>query len=64
MLIIHGEADTYVPPEMSEEIRKANPELIERYTFPEAGHGLSYLYDPERYEKIFLGFCERVGLKG
>ena len=64
VLIIHGEADTYVPPEMSEEIRKANPELIERYTFPGAGHGLSYLYDPERYEKIFLGFCERVGLKG
>ena len=62
ILIVHGEADTYVPPEQSLRIQKENPVMIERITFPGAGHGLSYLQDPERYEKIFISFCERIGI--
>ena len=48
MLIIHGEDDRFVPCAMSAEIAAANP-LVERHTFPGAGHGLSYMEDPKRY---------------
>ena len=59
MMIVHGEADTFVPEYMSKEIHDANPEMIERYTFPGAEHGVSFLYDPERYKKLMLGFYEK-----
>ena len=61
ILIIHGEADDFVPPEMSDEIRRANPELVERHTFPGAGHGVSYFADPERYLAIVRDFIKRNG---
>lgn len=64
MLIIHGEGDTYVPEYMSKEIADANPDFIERHTFPDAEHGVSFLYDPERYEKICLDFYDRCLGKG
>lgn len=60
ILLIHGEADGFVPCEMSEEIRSANGERIEKHTFPGADHGMSFLSDPKRYQKIlesFLGKC-------
>ena len=60
ILIIHGEDDTLVPPEMSLRIAEANPAMIERYTFPGAEHGISYMIDPERYANILSGFCERI----
>lgn len=60
MLIIHGEADTFVPAYMSEEIYRANPEMIERHTFEGADHGISYLVDRERYIKIVEDFLDRV----
>ena len=59
ILLIHGEADCFVPNEMSEEIRLANPDCVERYTFPDAVHGVSYCYDPERYIDILRGFIKR-----
>ena len=46
ILILHGEADTHVPPEMSLKIYEANSELIERHTFPGAGHADFYLREP------------------
>lgn len=58
VLIIHGEDDRYVPCYMSEEIEKANPKLVKRYTFPNAGHGLSFFSDKERYRKITEAFFE------
>ena len=58
-LIIHGESDPIVPPRMSEEIYLANPMIVERYTFPGARHGLSYVADPERYEKITGDFLKK-----
>lgn len=61
ILLIHGEADCFVPNEMSEEIRLANPECVERYTFPDAVHGVSYCYDPDRYIVILRDFIKRNG---
>ncbi|MBQ6153767.1 MAG: alpha/beta hydrolase [Ruminococcus sp.] len=60
ILIIHGADDTFVPASMSEEVAKANPELIERHTIEGADHGLSYMVDRERYIQIVEEFLERV----
>lgn len=60
ILILHGEADNFVPCSMSEKAALANPELVERHTFPGAGHALSYLSDPERYQVLVARFVKRV----
>lgn len=60
ILIIHGEADSFVPAEMSESVYKANPKMITRYTFPGAEHGISYLVDTERYRKLVTEFLNKV----
>ncbi|MBR2716055.1 MAG: alpha/beta hydrolase [Ruminococcus sp.] len=52
VLILHGEDDRYVPCEMSREIKDANPSLVLRYTFKDAGHGISFFYDKDRYRKV------------
>lgn len=56
ILIIHGEADTFVPPHMSLKIAQANPEMVRRITFPGAEHGISYLVDTPRYEQAVRDF--------
>lgn len=58
ILILHGEADRFVPPSMSEEVALANPAMVERHTFPNAAHGLSYLNDPERYRRLVREFMK------
>ena len=63
VLLIHGEDDDFVPPEMSAEILSYNPILMQRYTFPGASHGISFVIDPERYKKLVLDFAERIGVK-
>lgn len=60
ILIIHGEADTLVPPEMSELARQANPALVRRLTFPGAGHAMSYLVDTKRYWEVATAFMNEV----
>lgn len=60
ILLIHGADDNFVPAEMSEEIAKANPEKITRYTFPGADHALSYMVDTPRYRKLVTEFVQRV----
>ncbi len=57
ILLIHGEEDRFVPLEMSREIAAANPKMVRLVTFPEAGHGLSYLTDTERYQHEVSQFC-------
>lgn len=59
ILIIHGEADGFVPCEMSD-LAGSNPALITRYTFPGADHGISYLHDTPRYQKIVSDFLKMV----
>lgn len=59
ILLIHGEDDRYVPCYMSEEIENANKERVTRYTFPDAGHGISYFSDKTRYSKLTEEFFEK-----
>lgn len=60
ILILHGEADSFVPCEMSEEVRNACPDKVQRHTFPEADHGISYLVDKDRYCKVVQEFLDKV----
>ena len=60
ILIIHGDADDFVPEHMSAEVQKANPAMVERHLIADAGHGLSYYYDPEQYESIVKVFIDRT----
>lgn len=59
IIILHGEDDLYVPCEMSEEIQRANPNLVTRYTFPGAGHGISFFADKERYRELTEAFFKK-----
>lgn len=56
ILIIHGEADGFVPAAMSAEVCNACPDRVQRYTFPGADHGISYLVDEPRYRRIVEEF--------
>ena len=56
ILLIHGEDDRLVPCSMSFEIAAASPSPVIVHTFPHAGHGLSYMVDPLRYERIVYEF--------
>ena len=60
ILLLHGEADGFVPCDMGREIAAANPALVELHTFPGAEHGMSYLADTPRYTALVNEFCERV----
>lgn len=60
ILILHGEADSYVPCRMSEPVEKANPKMVRRYTFPGAEHGISFLADEERYSRIVSEFVKEI----
>ncbi len=56
ILIIHGEDDRVVPCKMSEDIFNACKGIKYRETFPEAGHGVSFILDEKRYERITKNF--------
>ena len=58
ILILHGDDDRFVPAYMSEPMAAANPARVIRVTFPNAGHGLSYLEDTPRYQKLTRDFIE------
>lgn len=60
ILLIHGEDDRFVPCEMCREIYQNCIDIAQLHTFPGAGHGLSYILDHERYEKICADFLHRV----
>ena len=60
ILLIHGEADHFVPCAMSFEIRNAGTGRVEVFTFPGAGHGLSYVIDPCRYERVVYDFLGSI----
>ena len=47
---------------MSAEILSYNPTMMERHTFPGASHGISFVIDPDRYEKLVSDFAKRIGL--
>ncbi len=60
ILLIHGEDDRFVPCEMSKEIYENCKDHAQLHTFPDAGHGLSYIIDHVRYEEICLKFLQEV----
>lgn len=60
ILLIHGEADGFVPCEMSRAIKDAGGDIVELHTFPEATHGMSYMVDARRYEEITIEFLNRI----
>ena len=60
ILLIHGEADTFVPCDMSRAMKAANPEQITLVTIPDAGHGLAYMTNPKRYEAAVKEFVQKV----
>ena len=60
ILLLHGEADRFVPYQMSEEIFDACASSVQLHTFPNAGHGLCYMTDPLRYEDIVTRFLYRI----
>lgn len=62
IMLLHGEADDFVPCEMSKRIYDActSPKLL--ITVPDAGHGLVYLVDTERYLKAVSEFFTENGV--
>ena len=60
VLLLHGEDDRLVPCEMSALLEAACVTTVERYTFPGAGHGLSYLVDRPRYTEAVTKFLSRA----
>ena len=63
ILLIHGEDDRFVPCRMSREIAAACTGPVRLETFPGAGHGLSYLVDPERYGRVVTEFLAENGIE-
>ena len=60
ILVIHGEADTFVPAAMSEPLVDANPDMVQRFTVPGAEHGISYLVNTREYCTVVTEFMEKV----
>ncbi len=60
ILLIHGEADDFVPHAMSVEIRDACKSPITFLSVPGAGHGHSYLTSPEVYEETVQHFLQTI----
>lgn len=59
VLLIHGLADDFVPPEMSRENYAACASEKELVLVEGAGHGMSYVVDPERVRAAIAGFLRR-----
>ena len=60
VLLIHGEADHFVPCEMSRELAAACAAPVRLETFPGAAHGMSYLVDTPRYKRVVAEFLSAI----
>ncbi len=60
ILLIHGTGDRFVPCAMSEELRDACASPVQLELFEGAAHGIGYLTDPARYERVVLEFLEKA----
>lgn len=56
IIFVHGEADDFVPCEMSVRLYNACVSKKTLFTVPGAAHGLSYIIDPEGYFKTLNDF--------
>lgn len=59
-LIIHGDADDFVPCSMSMDCQLAGEDHIELLLIKGAGHGMSHCVDTPSYEKTLLRFLEKT----
>ena len=59
ILILHGDADELVPCEMTQSMLTSGAKDITLETFAGAGHGLSYIVIPDKYEKVVLEFIDK-----
>lgn len=60
LLIMHGEADSFVPCAMARTIAAASAAPVTLVTFPDADHALGYLLSPALYEEAFHRFVNEV----
>lgn len=62
IMLVHGTDDRFVPCEMSSRLKEncASPCVL--LQIPGAGHGLSYLVDPKKYERTLTAFLAQCGL--
>ena len=60
VLFIHGEADDFVPCDMSRENYAACRSAKKLLTVPGADHGLSYLLDPAAYRRAITEFAQEL----
>lgn len=58
ILLIHGEADDFVPRYMSDAIAADAP-AVQYHTFPGASHAISYVIDKERYIGLVKEFLDK-----
>ncbi|NLZ15671.1 MAG: alpha/beta hydrolase [Erysipelotrichaceae bacterium] len=56
LLIIHGNKDSVVPHRLSQKLAETYPEKIQYELFEGADHGVSYLKDFARYQKLIQEF--------
>jgi fermentation-respiration switch protein FrsA (DUF1100 family) len=62
IIFIHGEADTFVPCDMSVRLYEACTAPHKRlFTLPDTGHGLAYPKDPEEYYRVIREFDRECG---
>ncbi len=60
ILLLHGDADDFVPHEMSCNLHKAAPENIAFHTIPGSGHAMNQMTDPALYHSIVVPFLEKI----
>lgn len=59
ILIIHGNKDTVVPYTISQDLYNAYQDKIQYELFDGAEHGMSYIVDKSRYQKIIKEFLNK-----
>ena len=62
IIFFHGETDDYVPCYMSRDIYEVCNSPKKLVTIPNAGHGLVYLVDNERYYNSVIEFFSENGV--
>lgn len=60
ILFIHGEDDRFVPCDMARSLYEACASPKQILTVPDAGHGLSFILEPERYIQTVKDFQQQV----
>ncbi len=60
VLFIHGEDDTFIPPENSERMSKATKGYTELHLIPGAVHAKSILTEPDQYREYVTDFLRKL----